>query len=119
MAASARILVTAAASLAMLAAPGCGKKGPPLPPEPRGPRRPGHVVVRQIGSRVVASIDVPAARGPRPSQTPVRAELVRVSYEAEPEPPADPDAFRRRGVAVGSVDADPLSPGARLEIDDR
>jgi hypothetical protein len=98
---------------------GCGKKGPPLPPEPRGPFPPEAVQARQIGRRVEVGFMVPQARGSNPAQQPVRAELLRVTYPAGMEAPTDPDAFRWRGELVAGIDADPLTSGKRLYIDDR
>ena len=37
----------------------CGKKGPPLPPEPRGPLPPTGVTARQVGEQVEVRFDVP------------------------------------------------------------
>jgi hypothetical protein len=97
---------------------GCGKRGSPRPPLPRGPSAPGEVAARQIGRRAFVAFDVPAAKGERPSQQPVRAQLVRVTYEPDFQPPADPDAFRRRGDVVGEIVADPLSAEGRLLLED-
>jgi hypothetical protein len=66
----------------------------------------------------VVGFDVPQPKGPKPSQQPVRAELVRVTYQPGFQPPADPDAFRRRGDLVGQVAADPMEPGSRLFLED-
>jgi len=96
----------------------CGKTGPPLPPEPRGPLPPRAVAARQIGRAVVASFLVPRARGDKPGQQPVRAELVRVEYERGQTAPSDPDAFRRRGATVATVELGPLQPGDRIDTAD-
>lgn len=104
--------------IAMLA-PACGKKGAPLPPEPRGPLPPLAVRARQIGPEVEVNFDVPGARGSRPAQQPVRVELVRVHYGPGIEAPADPDVFRRRGEVVASAEGDPLPSGSRLSLIDR
>jgi hypothetical protein len=98
---------------------GCGEKGPPVPPEPRGPLPPDTVRIRQIGRDAVAGVVVPEPRGPRDAQRPVRAELVRVSYPPGIEPRPDPNAFRRRGVPTGAVEAEPLVPGDALTLVDR
>jgi hypothetical protein len=102
--------------LVMLTA--CGKRGSPRPPLPRGPHPPGKVAARQIGRRAVVGFDVPEPKGSKPSQQPVRAELVRVTYQPGFQPPADPEAFRRRGDVVGQVAADPLPSGSRLVLED-
>jgi hypothetical protein len=96
----------------------CGKRGSPRPPLPRGPHPPGAVAARQIGRRAVVGFDVPQPKGDKPSQQPVRAELVRVTYRPGFQPPADPDAFRRRGDLVGQIAADPMEPGSRLFLED-
>ena len=88
-----------------------------MPPLPRGPHPPGLVTARQLGHRALVAFDVPRPKGPKPSQQPMRAELLRVSYAPGLQPPADPDAFRRRGDLVGQVAADPL-PAGRLVIED-
>lgn len=108
-------LVLVAASLAAA----CGKKGAPLPPQPRGPFPPLAVAARQVGQIVEVRFGVPGARGARPAQQPARAELVRVGYGAGVEAPADPDAFRRRGEVVAVVEGDPLPSGTRLTLTDR
>ena len=82
---------------ALLLSTACGKRGSPFPPLPRGPLPPAEVAARQIGGRSVVGFRVPEARGPKPSQHPIRAELIRVTYPPGLEPQTDPDAFRRRG----------------------
>lgn len=104
--------------LALLAAPACGKRGAPMPPEPRGPLPPRGVTVRQIGDRIEMSFRLAPARGPRPAQQAVRVELVRVSYAPGMQPPTDPGAFRRRGVVVAAEDGDPIVPGTELRLAD-
>jgi len=102
----------------ILAAVACGERGPPRPPEPRGPLPPETVRVRQVGADAVAGVVIPQPRGERDAQQPVRAELVRVSYPAGIEPSSDADAFRRRGVLVASAEGNPLSPGSAVTIID-
>ncbi len=97
---------------------GCGKVGPPLPPEPRGPLSPGKVVARQIGRQVIVAFTVSLPRGMRPAQQPGRAEVVRVDYEPGRRAPADPDAFRRRGRTIATLDLEPLEPGSRQRVTD-
>ena len=104
--------------LAGLVGAGCGKKGAPLPPLPRGPFPPEKVAARQEGGRALVGFDVPEARGSKPAQQPVRAELVRVTYAEGTEGPVDPASFRRRGELVGQVVRDPLPSGQRLRIED-
>lgn len=97
---------------------GCGKKGPPLPPAPRGPLPPTQVEVRQIGSAIHFSFLLAQPRGARPTQAPERAELVRIDYPPGSAPPSDPDAFRRRGQVVAVADVTAPSPAARREVVD-
>lgn len=104
--------------LIALAVVGCGKKGMPLPPEPRGPRPPAEVEVRQIGDEVVVGFVVPAARGEQPAQQPVRAEMIRVAYAPGVAVQADPDTFRRRGQLVMSAEPDPFESGSRVYLTD-
>jgi len=110
------VLVTAAAVAALAA---CGKEGPPLPPLPRGPLPPRGVVARQIGTEVVVAFDRPLARGPRPSQRPERAELLRVVYPPGLQPTPDPETFRRRGEIVDDAAIEPTAGAARLNLHDR
>lgn len=104
--------------LALLAAPACGKRGSPMPPEPRGPFPPRAVSVRQIGDRIEASFRLAPARGPKPAQQAVRVELVRVVYAPGKQPPPDPGAFRRRGTVVAAEEGDPITPGAEHRLAD-
>jgi hypothetical protein len=67
---------------------------------------------------VQAGFVVPVARGEKEAQQPVRAELVRVSYPPGTEPPADADAFRRRGEVVATIEDDPLPTGEAATLFD-
>jgi hypothetical protein len=96
----------------------CGEKGPPLPPEPRGPLPPGQVGARQVGGQARVGFVVPVARGEKEAQQPVRAEVIRVSYPPGVEATADPDAFRRRGEIVTTYERDPLESGEPLTLSD-
>lgn len=82
----------------------CGKKGPPVPPEPRGPLPPTEVRARQRGSAVQIGLRVPEVRGPRPGQQLLSVELVRVYFPPGGIPSTDPDVFRRRGELLASVE---------------
>ncbi len=104
--------------LAAAALAGCGKKAPPLPPEPRGPHLPVSVGVRQIGTYPNVVFQLPQPRGSKPAQELFRVELIRVIYASESPPPADADAFRRRGELVRVEHADPFTPGAVLGLSD-
>lgn len=106
------VLVTAAVIVS------CGKKGPPLPPEPRGPHIPVSVGVRQVGALPSLVFKLPQPRGSNPGQQISRVELIRVSYATESPPPPDADAFRRRGELVHVELADAFPPGAILTLND-
>lgn len=97
---------------------GCGKKAPPLPPEPRGPHVPSAVGIRQIGEFPDLVFRLPQPRGGQPGQQVARVELIRVAYATENSPPPDADAFRRRGELVRVEHADPFVPGTVLRLSD-
>ncbi len=102
----------------LLPAAGCGKRGIPLPPEPRGPFAPGDVELRQIGGSVLVSFEPPAPRSrSKPSQSVTRAFLVRVELEDRGDAP-DPDRFHRRGETIRKVDLDPEAAGSRVTLVD-
>jgi hypothetical protein len=113
-----RTSLLAAALFAAAVCGACGKKGPARPPEPRGPFPAKAVTARQIGGRAVVTFTAPKARGDKPAQQPARAELVRVDYAPGGKPPADPDAFRRRGVVVATLEGDPVVPDRRVTMED-
>ncbi len=104
--------------LVLAAGSGCGKKGAPIPPPPSGPSPAREIIARQVGDSVRIWFGIPASRGPRPSQKLEEAELLRVHYDAGYEVPPDPDAFRRRGELVGSLDLTGRAEGGRVSIDD-
>jgi len=97
---------------------GCGKKGPPLPPEPRGPFPPADVVVRQIGPHAEVHFEVPPPKGPEPGRQVAKAELLRVAYTPGADRAPDPDAFGRRGQLVGTVDGSAMVAGERAIVRD-
>jgi hypothetical protein len=97
---------------------GCGKVGPLRPPAPRGPRPPGTVEARQVGTGVEVAFTVPDPLGPDPSQQVAHTEILRVDYPKGVTPTADPEAFRVRGEVVATVGADVGKSGARLVIPD-
>lgn len=96
----------------------CGKAGPPVPPEPRGPLPPALLSVAQRGDLTVVSLRVAPPRGDRPAQQPVQVDLFRVDFPPGIEPEAGVDAFVRRGVSVAELVGDPLDPGATIELAD-
>ncbi len=79
---------------------------------------PSDVTARQEGDAAVAAFTAPQPRGEKPSQTPMRAELVRVEYRPGLHPPPDAGAFRRRGTVVATFAEGPIKPGARIQIKD-
>ena len=109
-----RAVVVLALVPALLA---CGRKGPPVPPQPRGPLPAAGLEVRQIGDQAEVSFRIPSARGGDPLQAAVRAELVRVEYEAPLRPPADATVFLRRGTPV-AVSEGPFREGTRVRLAD-
>jgi len=96
----------------------CGKKGPPLPPEPRGPHMPSAVAVRQIGRIPTVVFRMSQTRGSKPGQQISRVELIRIRYSTESPPPPDADAFRRRGELVHVEVSDAFTPGDVLSLSD-
>lgn len=104
--------------VAAVIAIGCGKRGDPMPPAPKGPLPPEAVTVRQIGSDLVVGFDVPGARGEKPGQEPVLADVVRIEFPPGQPVTPDPDAFRRRGQVVASEVADPFRFGVRTHVVD-
>mgnify|MGYP001043022400 CR=1 FL=1 len=108
---------TALAGILLVAAAACGKKGSLRPPEPRGPLAPRDVAARQEGPRVAVSFTMPDPRGPKESQAPVEAELVRLARPPGSSAPAEAEAFRRAPV-VAVIGGDPLPGGARLRVED-
>ncbi len=97
----------------------CGKKGPPVPPAPRGPLAPGQVEARQNGARFIVSFAVPEVRSAGEAFAIERAELIRVAYAAGGGPPPDPDAFRRRGEIVAVLQNGPFEARAIRRLVDR
>lgn len=111
-------VVLAVVSLAVLAG-SCGRKGPPVPPEPRGPLPPKNVRARQVGRIVEIGLIAPAARGSRPGQQLMSAELVRVYFPPGVTPSSDPDVFRRRGELLSSIAIEEPPDGtARMTLSD-
>lgn len=117
---SARVVRILAAAIVLLVpfAGGCGKKGDPIPPAPRGPLPPDSVSVRQIGSDLIVGFDVPGARGAKPGQEPVLADVVRIEFPPGQPVTPDPDAFRRRGQVVATEVSDPFRFGVRQHVTD-
>lgn len=109
---------TALLMVAAALAASCGKKGPPRAPVPHGPLPPGGVEARQLGAEVRVAFTVPDRRGPQPSQALERIEVVRVEFPPGQEPPADPDAFRRRGEVIAASDL-VGAPRSRESLSDR
>ncbi len=98
---------------------GCGKRGSPVAPRPRGPQPAARVEGRQLGDSVVVSFTVPDAQSAATDEAPVRAELMRLVYETHVETGFDPGAFRRRGQLVAALERDPFRQGERVRLEDR
>jgi hypothetical protein len=77
------------------------------------------VEARQNGGQFVVSFEVPELRGEGDPFAIDRAELLRVAYGSGGAPPADPDAFRRRGEIVARLRDGGLAPTRVCRIVDR
>ncbi len=98
-----RAVATILLACCLVPVAGCGKRGAPLPPEPRGPFAPEEVEIRQIGAGILVSFQVPEPRNrDKPSQQIHRAFLVKVE-QAETGQAPDADSFRRRGDMAGVI----------------
>ena len=90
--------------LFMLAAGGCGKKGPPQPPLARVPAAPADLVATRRGAAVAIRFAAPS--GNTDGSTP--ADLSRVDvYAMTGLPTLTPDDILRRGIRVGSIVINP------------
>lgn len=113
----ARVWRAAAVPLAVaLAAAGCGRKGPPLPPLVKLPVAPAEFAAERRASAVDIRFVVPATNtdGTRP------ANLVRVDVYGITTPPEITDAdILRRGMRIGSVAVKmPRDPEETIEPDE-
>jgi len=117
-AARARFAGVACAVLLALCAAGCGKRGMPRAPEPRGPHAPDKIVLRQLGNGALLRFEMPQLRGPNPAQQPVSAELLRVDFPGGFPESADEDTFRRRGVSVATREVEGRQPGEAVYFED-
>jgi hypothetical protein len=110
--ASVRVAAAAAClAVSALAAPGCGRKGPPLVPLVRVPAPVEDLTLRRMGEEVYITFTVPARNvdGSTPPDL-TRVELLALDAEA---PPAPPD-FRRMAVPVATIAVSPsVADGAR------
>jgi hypothetical protein len=113
-----RLLLAALFGVLLFGAVGCGKKGAPAPPRPRGPLPPLAVAARQIGSELSVSFTVPEPRGSAESQQPLMASLYRVLYSPGIKAPVDPVVFLRRGKIVNTIDIATREPGQRVQLID-
>jgi hypothetical protein len=89
--------------VAVLAAPACGKKGPPLPPLLRLPAAVSDLTARRIGRDVTLRFTVPAANtdGSRP------ADLARIEIYAHLGKVSSPADFLTDGMLVRTVIVNP------------
>jgi hypothetical protein len=85
--------------LAALFLPGCGKKGPPLPPLVKTPTRPDAFVARRLGSTVYIQFRIPTVNSDATS--PASIERVEV-YGFTGAPNGNEDIFKN-GMLVASV----------------
>jgi hypothetical protein len=85
-------------AVAVVFAPGCGKKGPPLPPIVRLPAPPD-VLARRLGSVVWLQVRIPAANADK--TTP--ADLERVDVYALTGAAADAESIVKSGARVASI----------------
>lgn len=95
--AQALLLLTLAASVALVA---CGKKGPPLPPLVRLPAQPADVTAVRRGDAVDLTFRVPRANVD--GSTPASLERIDIYAWTVPAP-VDAAEVLRRGLRVGSV----------------
>ncbi len=100
-----------------LAAAGCGKKGPPLPPLVKLPVAPSGVTAARRATSVDITVTLPAANtdGTRP------ANIARVDVYAVTGPlgTATEDALIKYGTKIGSVAVKaPRDPNLTVDVDD-
>jgi hypothetical protein len=100
---------------ALLAAPSCGKKGPPLAPRQVVPAAVAEPAVRRLGGDIHLQFTIPA--GNADGSTP--ADVARVEVYAVDGPAVDPagrpldaQGFARAGLLVGHVEVRPAQPPA-------
>ncbi len=88
-------------------APGCGKKGPPLPPLRPTPAAVESVSARRLGDTVRVELTLPDrnADGTRPVDL-SRVEVWGLTFDAGGREPTQAE-FLKRGVLVGTVDVQP------------
>jgi hypothetical protein len=105
---------------AVLAAPACGKKGPPLAPLQIVPARVEEPKVRRLGGDVYLQFTIPTRNTDGSSP----ADVASIEVYAVDGPlvdqagrPLDAPGFARAGVLVGKVDVEPAQPAAGLAGD--
>ena len=86
-------------AVAVVFVPGCGKKGPPLPPIVKLPAAPEPFVARRLGAVVWLQVRIPAVNADK--TTP--ADLERVDVYALTGAPADAEAIFKSGTRVASI----------------
>jgi hypothetical protein len=86
-------------AVAVVFAPGCGKKGPPLPPIVRLPAPPDPFVARRLGAGAWLQVRIPVANADK--TTP--ADIERVDVYALTGAAADAEAIFKSGTRVASI----------------
>jgi hypothetical protein len=87
------------ALLAAVVLPGCGKKGPPLPPRVRIPARPDQFTARRLGSTVYLQVKVPTANSDGTSP----ASIERVEIYGFTGSPEGNEGIFKEGMLVASI----------------
>jgi hypothetical protein len=82
-----------------MAAAGCGKKGPPLPPLVRLPAAPDLMAPRRLGSTVFLQVRIPSVNTDKTAP----ADLIRVDVYAVAGPAADAESVFRSGSRIASI----------------
>jgi hypothetical protein len=98
--------------VACIAAAGCGKKGPPLPPLVRTPEAVSRVDARRLGSDVYITLTVPSrnADGAAPADV-RRIEVLALTADVRPRG----DAFLTSASRIATIAVAPASPDERQE----
>ena len=106
---SARAILLLCLAAAGLAAPGCGKKGPPLAPLARAPGRAMDIAARRIGDTVAITFTVPSANMDESKP----ADIARVEVYAYTAMAQNDVRDTKRMTLVASC-AGAQTPGARV-----
>jgi hypothetical protein len=85
--------------IAAVFSPGCGKKGPPLPPVVKAPARPDPFVARRLGATVYVQVKIPTTNGDGTSP----ADIERVDVYGFTGIPDGNEGILKYGTVVASV----------------